>query len=322
MNTRKLLITLLTVATLGFSAFGLASCDGKGGGTTKEPPTTHKHEWNEYVSKEATCDEKGEVLYSCYCGEKYALEVSALGHKIKSIQAKAPTCTEIGWYAYEVCERDGCDYTTYEEEPINPNNHNYVNYICSSCDKECYSEGLEYTLSNDGASYSVTGIGTCTDGEIVIPYTYKKIPVTSIGDGAFQNYSSLTEVVIPNSVTSIGFVAFNACSRLTEIVIPNSVTSIGGHAFAFCSSLTKVVIPDSVTSIDWGAFCGCSSLTEVLIPNSVTSIGTQAFGYCSSLTSITFNGTIEEWKAIEKGDAWNGNVPATEVVCTNGRASI
>ena len=34
------------------------------------------------------------------------------------------------------------------------------------------SEGLEYTLSDDGTYYSVTAIGTCTDGSIVIPATY------------------------------------------------------------------------------------------------------------------------------------------------------
>ena len=67
-----------------------------------------------------------------------------------------------------------------------------------------------------------------------------------------------------------------------------------------------------------GAFSGCSSLTSITIPDSVTSIGSRAFDDCTSLTSITFNGTIEEWKNIEKGNGWNGNTDNFMVHCTNG----
>ena len=116
-----------------------------------------------------------------------------------------------------------------------------------------------------------------------------KIPssVTSIGDFAFFDCSSLTSFVIPNSVTSIGIYAFYDCSGLTSIEIPNSVTSIGDYAFSGCSGLTSIEIPNSVTSIETYVFRGCSGLTSIEIPSSVTTIRSEAFSGCSGLTSIT-----------------------------------
>ena len=82
---------------------------------------------------------------------------------------------------------------------------------------------------------------------------------------------------IPNNVTSIGNNAFSDCSSLTSITIPESVTSIGNWAFSYCSSITSITIPESVTSIGNFAFFNCSSLTSISIPNNLTSIGRAAF---------------------------------------------
>ena len=98
---------------------------------------------------------------------------------------------------------------------------------------------------------------------------------------AFSTCTSLTSIVIPNSVVSIGDGAFSRCSSLSNIVIPNSVVSIGDGAFSNCSSLSNIVIPDSVTAIGNFAFWGCSSLSNIVIPDSVTAIGDYAFYYCS-----------------------------------------
>ena len=116
--------------------------------------------------------------------------------------------------------------------------------------------------------------------------------VTSIGDSAFSDCSSLFDIVIPDSVNSIGNDAFWCCSSLRSVVISDSVTSIGDGAFLGCSDLADIVIPNSVTNIrDW-AFFGCSSLSDIVIPDSVTSIGNRAFAYCKSLRSVVIPDSV------------------------------
>ena len=110
--------------------------------------------------------------------------------------------------------------------------------------------------------------------------------------------------------------------RDTSVTIPDSVTSIGSYAFRDCTSLTSVTIPDSVTSIGWYAFRGCDSLTSVIIPKSVTSIGNYAFQNCTSLTSVIFEGSMAEWKAINKDSNWKYDCPFTEVVCSDGVVAV
>ena len=145
-----------------------------------------------------------------------------------------------------------------------------------------------YVIPSSVASIGDRAFSDCDSlSEIVIPSS-----VTSIGNSAFSSCYSLSEIVIPSSVTSIGDWAFSGCNSLSEIVIPSSVTSIGDCAFSGCLSLSEIVIPSSVTSIDEGAFSGCRSLSEIVIPSSVTSIGDRAFSGCRSLSEIVIPSSV------------------------------
>ena len=150
-----------------------------------------------------------------------------------------------------------------------------------------YSEGLEFVLNNDGTSYSVAGIGSCTDKEIIIPRTYNDLPVTLIKYGAFIYQAEIKGVVIPDSVTSIGSRAFECCSSLEYVVIPNSVSKIGARAFSYCELLEYIIIPNSVTEIEECTFSHCTSLASVVIGISVEVIDFCAFDSCYSLKKIT-----------------------------------
>ncbi len=116
---------------------------------------------------------------------------------------------------------------------------------------------------------------------------YNTEPDNKIPTASFNNKTSLTSIILPNSTTVIGNNAFYGCSGLTgDLTIPSSVTSIGFYAFASCTGFKgSLTIPVSVTAIGVRAFMGCSGFTGSLtIPNSVTSIGESTFSGCSGFS--------------------------------------
>lgn len=74
------------------------------------------------------------------CGQPYG-NTNPNNHDLEHHEAKAATCTEVGWNAYNTCKREGCSYTTYKE--IAALNHALVHHeaqapTCTAVGWEAY----------------------------------------------------------------------------------------------------------------------------------------------------------------------------------------
>lgn len=159
-------------------------------------------------------------------------------------------------------------------------------------------DGIYYNLDAESQTAEVAfNRKNPFNGDVVIPatVTFEEVEysVTGIEAKAFMSRSSLTSVVLPNSLKTIGILAFARNSNLSSINIPDGVTSIGEQAFLNCTALTSIVIPNSVTTIGEEAFRSCSGLTSVTIGNGLTSIDQFMFYGCTSLTDVTIGSGVE-----------------------------
>ena len=154
-------------------------------------------------------------------------------------------------------------------------------------DSKEYSEGLKYVAIN-GLTCYVSGIGNCTDTDIIIPATSPDgRTVIKISANAFMNCTSIVSILIPNTVTEIGEFAFYGCTSLLYVDLPDELTSLSAHTFYGCKSLVGVKLSSELTSIGESAFDGCSSLAKIELTYKITEIGKAAFANCKALKKIT-----------------------------------
>ena len=263
---------------------------------------------NEDVIKPATCTEDGESTFTATVslgGETYTDQKTSVVIKARHVLSEK-------WSADDVYHWHEC--TVCGEKP-DLSTHELVDFICSVCNHTIiYTEGLEYTLSDDGESYLVSGIGTATDRDIKIMPTYDSKPVTGIADYAFKDKDEFLDnfiksILIPDSVESIGKEAFYFCGGLQSVTIGNGVTSIGGDAFYNCSNITRVDYLGDITGwlnieglvnlmIGLSGECelylgGTKIEGELIIPDGVTSIADHAFVNLSAITSVTIPDSVK-----------------------------
>ena len=190
------------------------------------------------------------------------------------------------------------------------------------------TSGLEFELNEDGLGYTLVGLGTCSQPDIVVG-TYLGLPVTAIGENAFVN-ECIQSVTLSKRVKYIAENAFDGCSEIENVYFngtldewlditygnaysapmcsaSNAKLHINGNlltsvtldtervpdsAFAGCASLTSVTFTQNVKEIGASAFSACSNLGNFTLPNSLVEIDKSAFSGCTSITSVTIPNSV------------------------------
>ena len=212
------------------------------------------------------------------------------------------------------------------------------------------SEGLSFTVYDTYCH--VSGFGTCTDIEMVIPETYQGLPVTGIGDYAFAqfnqvyypnitNFVKIKKLYLPKTITYIGYNAFWASPDLEEIYIFSSQPVFVGAAaffeceslrqvysdklllsnksiFSACPSLTTISIGEGTSSMGINLLNNCTNLKSLTIPADVTELPVTMCNNCQNLTDIYFGGTMAQWAQIKQNIKKDVSIFDTLTVWWNG----
>ena len=165
----------------------------------------------------ATCTSPG---VCAACGGSYYG-----GHDLVQHAAKAPTCTEIGWDAYDTCSRFGCNYTTRKELPAL--NHDLVYHdaqaatctkpgwdayeTCSRCDYTTTYQELP-ALNHDLKQYAAKA-PTCTEIGWDAYETCSRCDYTTYAEQPALNHALEQHAAKAATCTEIGWDAYETCSR-------------------------------------------------------------------------------------------------------------
>ena len=270
---------------------------------------------------------EGSICLVCNKVFTAQMDIPKLSHTVVIDSAVSPTCSKTGLTEGSHCS--SCDAILTSQKEISPKGHTLVNRTCSICGFVQISEGLKYVTYGNGVA--VSGIGTCTDTEIIIPNIYDGKTVLGISDFAFRDNTQITKITFPNTLTFIGKFAFDGCSSIKSITIPDTVTSIGSYAFSDCNQLEEITlpfvgnsatgegatsnydknfgfifgsganeyVPDSLKKVTItkgriasSSFRGCSSIETIILPEGLQEIGERTFQSCTSLVNIVIPNSV------------------------------
>ncbi len=250
----------------------------------------------------ATCSAKAVCEV---CGGEYG-EKDSNNHALEQHAAKAPTCTEIGWNAYEGCSR--CDYTTYAELPAL--NHALVQHeaqaptctkigwnayeTCSRCDYTTYAElpALNHDLVQHEAQAP-----TCTEIGWDAYETCSRCDYTTYAELPALNHDLVNHDAQAPTCTEIGWDAYETCSRCDY----TTYTELPALNHALVQHEAKA---PTCTGIGWDAYKTCSrcdyttyaeqpALNHDLVNHDAkaptcTEIGWDAYKTCSRCDYTTY----------------------------------
>ena len=202
---------------------------------------------------EATCTDpaKTEGSHCAVCGEVFVAQKSvgeALGHDPVQHKAKEPTCTEVGWDAYETCSR--CDYSTYVEKAAlghqidETNEASKIERVEPNCTStghtagyKCLREGCTYTTSKllDVLPHTKSEIkeavaSTCTKEGLTEGYTCSVCGFVVEQEAVpMLPHTEVIDAAVAATCTEKGKTQGKHCSVCNTVIEPQKETDALGH---------------------------------------------------------------------------------------------
>ena len=106
---------------------------------------------------------------------------------------------------------------------------------------------------------------------------------------------------------------------LENLIIPDNIKAIHKNAFYNCNKIKTLTISEGVETIGDSAFYGCARLKKLYLPSTLTRIGNYAFyAIPTARLAIKYNGTVEQFKQIQKAPFWWDGFGNITVSCTDG----
>ncbi len=269
--------------------------------TKQEVIPSEGHKYNAVVT-EPTCNEKGQTVYTCHCGETYTEEIDALGHEHSYVVEgtyQAPTCTEDGKESDMKCVR--CE-DVVNGAVIPATGHNYTEILegtakAPTCtedgkqsDMKCYSCDAVQT----GALIDATGhdLGTPT---VVEPTCTTSGSTTAVCAACEQTITLATEAALGHNYVSVvtnptcteqGYTT-HTCSRCNDSYVDSYIDAVG-NAHVYESGNTVTVEPTCTAEGYTAKVCDNCGYQEI------TGDKTPATGH-------SYTETVTEPTCIEQG---------------------
>ena len=171
--------------------------------------------------------------------------------------------------------------------------------LCGKNGSSCVPSGTSQTYTWDAEQGIWVG-----DGYLEVPKELNHYPVVRLGENAFANCASLSEVVLPDSIREFGRHVFKG-TALENLAIPNNLRKVEGNPIADCDTMLSysisaeqsyfAVVDGVLYDKDCETVVSCPARREsVRLPSSVTKIGEEAFAGCFRISELSLPVALRE----------------------------
>ena len=160
------------------------------------------------------------------------------------------------------------------------------------------SSGNETNIEEDVVAYTVSGIGTFTGDNLVIPRIYNNKSVIKVKTRALAANNTIKTLIIPETIKIIEYEAIRSCTKLEYIYL--NAETVKNSSFKTTTNLKKVDIGKNVKELENSPFEACTKLTDLTIYSEQAEINVYKFSGCTSLKEIKTNKTNSKYK-VEEG---------------------